>query len=303
MRQDGCDNHANGCGNNSGNYIVGTTVYNSFDVSFQNVIVVDSVLGSGGYAGAGDFYTAWHDNYVYPWYGNEWLGTISLNSELSSGYGYDLDSLAAPQQPMATYKNIVAWNDAYPFDAQENGCGGNCAAHNIVIANATLKAIAGNGLRISDNMASGNHDVKNVVVLGAGDYGVNSVATPNYVDVSGAWSQGTYNQTPCATGCLTLDPIGSGTLKYPTRIEGGSALSGQGANGEDIGANVVYRYGADDSFWGDAGYNALTAGPLWPWPNQARIRAEMCATTTRGFCAATSLSSYIWGAAGGASPY
>jgi len=310
-RQDGCDSFANGCGNNSGNYIVGTTIYNSFDVSFQNVIAADNIQGPGGYAGAGDFYTAWHNNYVYPWYGNEWLGTISLNSGLSAGYGFDLDTMPAAQQPMATYRDVVAWNGTFTFNAQENGCSGACDAQNLIVSNGTFMASSGNGFRIGSDMASGQHDIKNIVVLGSGTNGVNSVAQPSYVDVSGSWSQGAYNQAPCVIGCLTTDPKSNGSLKYIVRIENGSPLKGTGYNGADYGANVVNRYGADGSRYGEASYNTLTSTPLWPWPNESRIKAEMCASATRGFCAAgtridgtgpITLTTYIWEALGNPIP-
>jgi len=72
-------------------------------------------------------------------------------------------------------------------------------------------------------------------------------------------------------------------MSYITRIEAASPYKGKGSTG-DIGANVVTRY--QDG--------TLTAAPLWPWPNEARIKAEMCAETTSGFCAAASLTAYVW---------
>jgi hypothetical protein len=39
-----------------------------------------------------------------------------------------------------------------------------------------------------------------------------------------------------------------------------------------------------------------------PWPNEARIKTEMCAGVTRGFCSATSLTDYIWGYLGNPAP-
>src|SRR5512145_1963704 len=220
-RHDGCYSSTLGCGNNSGNYIVGTTIYNSNNVSFQNVIAVDNILGPNGYDGGGDFYVAWHDNYIYPWHQNEWIGTISLHSGLSQGYGYDMDNMAAPVQPMATYKDIVAWDISNPFNAQLN-CGEGCAAQNLHVSNATLRTFGDDGFRIASNMSAGSHTVNNLVVLGTGRFGVNSVAPPAYVDVNGVWSEGAYNQASCTVGCRTSNPLADGSLKYLPRIENGS---------------------------------------------------------------------------------
>jgi hypothetical protein len=130
--------------------------------------------------------------------------------------------------------------------------------------------------------------VNDLIVLGTGRFGVNSVTSPAYVDVNGVWSEDTYNQAPCTVGCMTSDPLADGSLKYIVRIEDGSPLKGTGLGGTDYGANIIYRYGADDSFWGEAGYNSLTETPLWPWPNEAQIKQEMCADSgqTRGYCGA-----------------
>jgi hypothetical protein len=44
---------------------------------------------------------------------------------------------------------------------------------------------------------------------------------------------------------------------------------------------------------------------LWPWPNEARIKKEMCtdAGVTRGFCSATSLTDYVWNYLGNGNPF
>ena len=302
-RNDGCNGGY--CNSNSGNYMVGTTIYNSHHVSFQNVMAIDNIPGQG-FGGAGDFYMAYHNNFIYPWHTNEWLGTISLNTQLSAAYGFDSDNITSSVQPMATYKNIVAWNDPNPFNAQIN-CGSGCARQDVIIDGATLKASNGNtgdGLRIGPTMGAGNNVAKNIIVTGNGRYGMNSVTLPSYVDASGSWSQGTYNQTTCSVGCKTSNPLTDGSIKYITRIEAGSPLKGTGTTGADYGANVVNRYGAAGAFYDDPDFNALTNVPLWPWPNEDRIKKEMCTDSgvTRGFCGAQTLTRYIWEAAGNPIP-
>lgn len=316
VRNDGCDSFTYSCGNNSGNAMVGTTIYNANNVSFQNVIVIDSVIGPGGRSGAGDLYTAWHNNFIHPWHNNEWLGTISLNSALGTGYGFDLDPMEAPAQPMATYRDIVAWDSESPFSAQCNGSNAACQlaptlSQNVIVSNGTFRssntdASSGSVFRVAPSMLAEVQDVKNVVATGTAKFGVISPSAPRNMNVFGTFGESSYYGAACTGNCFTSDPRADGaspSLKYITRIEAGSKLKGAGESGADIGANILTRYGADGSRYGDTGYNTLTATALWPWPNQAKIKSQMCVGTTRGFCASgnrlddsrpVSLTSYIW---------
>lgn len=79
---------------------------------------------------------------------------------------------------------------------------------------------------------------------------------------------------------LTQDP----KLKYLLRIEehSGGFLSGE--DGRNRGATTLYRY-----------LNGVeTRQPLWPWPFEDRIKADMCQATRQGFCSKPSLSHYVW---------
>jgi hypothetical protein len=105
----------------------------------------------------------------------------------------------------------------------------------------------------------------------------------------------------------TLDPAISGML-YPLRVEANSLLKTAGQNGAQIGADVVYQIGAPGTLHGDPGWNAVTTTPLWPFPNEDLIKADMASYQgpgglgTRGFCAPgagkngrpLTLTSYIW---------
>jgi len=44
--------------------------------------------------------------------------------------------------------------------------------------------------------------------------------------------------------------------------------------GESKGATILYRYGRPGTLWGDAGFDELTTEPLWPWPNEDRIKSD-----------------------------
>lgn len=142
--------------------------------------------------------------------------------------------------------------------------------------------------------------------------GINSEYNPSYVAVYNA-GRGAYNQTICSTGCYTSSPLADGSLRHITLIEPGSFLKGKGYGGADIGANVLYRYGTDGTRFADAGYNTLTLTSLWPWPNEDRIKRDMCGASgvTRGFCSSgqrlgnlgpVTLTTYIWEYLGSAIP-
>lgn len=291
VRGDGCG--TSGC-SGSGNPNVGITVYNSMDVSLQNVMVVDRILAATDEP-YGDFAVAQHA--PGPDFGRaEWLGTLSLNSP-DTGYYLEPDTSV---DPTIKISNAVAWNSA--------GSGFNLALSgtNNLLENLTAYARGGDGVRVAPELTSGV--LRNVVSVNAGRYGINSRYTPSYANVYGARSSA-YNQTTCIVGCYSLDPVLTAagftapSLKYITRVESGSFLKGKGLGGADIGANVQYRYGVDGSRYGETGYNTLTSTSLWPWPNEDRIKREMCANTTRGFCSTgqrlgnlgpITLTTYIW---------
>ncbi len=297
VRGDGCGTED--CAG-SGNPNIGFTVYDSHDVSVQNVIVVDRVLAPSDSPYA-DFAVASHTGAPYEFGHAEWLGTISLNAP-DIGYYMepDEDTTVAPTIKLS---NAVAWNAAGGgFNLARTGSG-------IVMENLLAHSRSDDALRVAPEL-EGTGSLRNAVVLGSGRFGLNSAYTASYVSVNGNFSEGLYNQTT-PTHVIPGDPLANGSLKYITRIEAGSALKGQGAGGADVGANVRYRYGRDGTHFGDPGYNTLTSTPLWPWPNQARIKAEMCRNTTRGFCSTgkrldgvnpVTLTSYIWEAAGNPMP-
>lgn len=292
VRGDGCGT-VNCTG--SGNPNVGITVYDSSEISLQNVMVVDRVLAVGDEP-YGDFAVAQHTPDSRYYFGkNEWLGTLSLHSS-DGGYHMEAD-YGATVDPTIKISNAVAWDSVgASFNISREGT-------NHSFKNLIAKSTGSDGVRLAPELKSGI--IQNVIVAGAGRFGINSVFAPSNTDVFNAAS-GNYNQTTCSTNCRTTNPLSDGvtpSLKYLTRIESGSALKGAGASGADIGANIIYRYGVDGTRFGETGYNTLGTTPLWPWPNQARIKAEMCANTTRGFCGAgkqldgvrpVSLTSYIW---------
>jgi len=96
-------------------------------------------------------------------------------------------------------------------------------------------------------------------------------------------------------------------LKYLLRAEPGTPLAGSDADGGNRGATVMYQIGRPGTLYGEEGWDEVTDIPLWPFPNEAVIKATMAEWTQgndgkRGFCAdgqglyggPITLSSYIW---------
>jgi hypothetical protein len=235
VRGDGCSTSA--C-SGSGNPNVGITVYDSANVTLENIIVVDRILmGSGN--SYGDFAVAQHTAGI-PGGDNVWLGDISINSP-DLGFYFEPDQQTLT--PAETLKNVIVWNSADEGIAVSR-------SGQVIIENATLKPKGGLAIYFGDGLASGSY-AKTILML-----------------------SGSLGSKVTATGVSTSDPA----MKYPIQ----SAL----------GATMMYRY-VD---------RVLTTEKLWPWPNEARIKSDMCSNTSRGFCASTSLTKYIWEAAGNTIP-
>jgi hypothetical protein len=171
------------------------------------------------------------------------------------------------------YENVIAWNVA------RYGLYEDTFAIGYTIKNATVGVTGGAGILTDPT------NVTNSIM-----YRVAGANSPGAYNV--------YNQTALpsgATNALTTDP----QIKHITRIENNSVAFGSGQNGANRGATIVNRY--QDG--------VLTNTPLWPWPNEARIKADFQTNfglpgvnPRRGFAADGSrlsgapltLSSYIW---------
>ena len=249
VRGDGCGTA--GCAG-SGNPNVGITIYDSSDVSFQNVLVLDRVLASGDSPYA-DFACAQHTTGANLWGRNEWLGVVSLNSPDQALY-CEPDNVV-PGVVSATLRDSVFWN----------GAGVNFSRQGkYVLADLTITNRAGDGVRIAPELSGTGTSVTNVTVGGTGRAGINSSVGASASNITGTWSVGPLYYPGSCTGCGTVAPV----WKAPA------------------------RYGVDGSRFGETGVNAQQ-GALLPYPNDSRIRAEMCANTSRGFCSKASVSEYL----------
>lgn len=125
----------------------------------------------------------------------------------------------------------------------------------------------------------------------------------NLFDIGGS----NFTSSTAAPHLFTTDPLSNG-LKYPVRIEEGSALYTQGSTGGQIGARIVNKLGVDGTFKNETNWDTEQSSPLWPWPLEEWIRAEMKTSEytvdpNRGFCATgETLTNYIWGFLGNTAP-
>ena len=106
----------------------------------------------------------------------------------------------------------------------------------------------------------------------------------------------------------TSSLISEEKMKYLVRIDPDSSAYHSGEGGVSRGATILYRYGEPGTLFGEPGWDALTAAPLWPWPYEDEIKADFSERndppkgayppmndTQRGFCAKhKTLTKYIW---------
>lgn len=252
VRGDGCG--TSGC-SGSGNPNVGITIYDSSGVSFQNVLVMDRILGSTDSPYA-DFACAQHTAGQYLWGANEWLGILSLNAPDQSLYCEP--DFVLPGVVSGSIRDAVLWN----------GGGLNLARQGqFAVERVWSRTRQGDAFRVAPELAGTGSTLRNLVATGAGRYGINTAVGVAGANVNGSWSQGAYNQSGCASNCSSAMPTFS-PLSY------------------------FVRYGVDGTRYGEAGFNASQNSSALPWPNEARIKAEMCSSTNRGFCA-SGVSEYI----------
>jgi len=86
-----------------------------------------------------------------------------------------------------------------------------------------------------------------------------------------------------ASQVLKSDPFRNG-LRFPVRVEDHTQLSSAGKNGGPLGARILKRLGKDGASKGNADWDT-EQGPLWPWPLEGWIQAEMRTSDYTAFCA------------------
>jgi hypothetical protein len=217
---------------------------------------------------------------------NKFYGVMALNN---LGLGLFIDCGGAICDGTEVY-NSVFWGSAEWGVAFTSGSGSDDSCSAGIFDHNTVGAAGQDGFNLYECY---NQTLTNNLFYGNKAWGVNkspsgSITTSHHNGYFGNGS-GARQNLAAGTGDLTTDP----GLKYIGRIEAGSPYKNAGSSG-DIGANVTTRY--QDG--------VLTSTPLWPWANEARIKTEMCAGVSTGWCGTgKTLTQYIWSYLGNASPY
>lgn len=195
---------------------------------------------------------------------NKNLGNISINTMRGGPIWTYRSSLVSNSNCPDTYaeNNIfVGGSNTTTQGMQYNACTGSIFNSSIFLTSATPV-----GMDIKDNSATTftpqqAYEFRNMLIVGAGTTGIRDSGTNwaskilDYIRVSG-FSTNFASTTNHRTNSSTTNPnngltctssntpcVGMGTNQCLVYIPAGNTnLKGQGFNGEDIGANVIYRY-------------------------------------------------------------
>ncbi len=269
----------------------GINFYVSSDSWCLNCIVLDSVE-SLDWSGA--FYMVKNSSVAHANANNGIVGSIILNNP-DLGLRMDASSSGNNISNVTLIDNVL-WDNA-------NGgisacCSGSVTStSNRLTIGRSIVTLAGDWKGGYGEFSNGSATITNSIFRDL-DADV-SGATATYCDT---YSNGSVNCS--ATGRQTYDPLNNG-LTYLTRIEVASNLKAAGSAGGQMGAQIVNKIGSDGTLYGESGWNSDTGNILWPWPNEARIKQDMCTdvSITRGFCGTSSLTAYIMNYLGNGNPY
>jgi len=278
--------NANPCTGN-GPPEAGLSVYSSKNIQVQNFLIIDSNQQYFYWEAA--FYiinntnNLDNDNTVVE-------GSLSINN-LGVSYKYDGSK--------AVTNSVIRNSVSYGGNYFAIGLGAQ-AGSDSTLKNLTIIGNSGHGIQVG--YSSSTFNLTNSVLVGNGGRGINydaSGSPTNWSESYNNCSNNTVNGCP-GTGDTGYDAYTNGLL-YPIRIESGSTLDTAGASGSTVGANITNRLGVSGTLYGETGYATETSQSLWPWPQETRIKNDMCneintGVADRGWCATNlSLTDYIWG--------
>lgn len=245
------------------------SLYDSTNVLTQNLLLLDS------HPGVDDYYEAalYHPS-------NRTAGVTSNNIRSigaiivnigSNGVGFDGSEASGAN----LFEERVIWNTRFALSS-------NGDAHAGLLNRLTVGQASDGG--INDWNGGGNFTLNRSILWMLGGSNLLQIAHSGNVCFN-----------PSCAGETSMNPATSG-LRHLPRIEAGSALMTAGPGGTRVGAVVLQRLGVSGTLYGEAGFDVATAEPLWPWPNEAAIKTAMCTQegVSTGFCAATTLTRYLW---------
>jgi MYXO-CTERM domain-containing protein len=287
----------------------GFVTYDSVNTAFQNNIALDSSADNtaGGYYGG--FWAENKDDHADDT-SQTHDGNIVLNIKTSTyAAGISHEKLSGT----VIIRNLILWDsDSGYWGDQGLGLPANLLMQNLTIGNTSGsyddnngESADGTGVGISSAMAN---TVRNSLFYLNHSFGIAGYVSSDYNAFfkNGANAGGKHVPALGAHDVTSIDPATGGLRNLP-RIEQGSALKAAGEAGAQIGAQVVNRVGVSGTLYGEPGWDVQTDEPLWPFPNEAQIKADMAAysgrggTGARGFCAGISkdgspqtLTKYVW---------
>ncbi|MFX0135370.1 MAG: PKD domain-containing protein [Candidatus Hodarchaeota archaeon] len=175
------------------------------------------------------------------------LGSIIMNGRSSNSCGL---TITYPPAENSYIENCLIYNYRYGVLIS------NDPPPNFTIKNCTIMNCSDG---VINNRSSGGV-IKNTIVYN-NDRGWPGSQLGS-ISYSCSYGNTSNNEPPNwdNASCMTVDP-----QLYGLSIPANSPCKGAGENGEDIGANIYYRYEN----------GVLTDEPLWPWPMQDRIKKEL----------------------------
>lgn len=286
--------------------------YDSLGTAWQNNIALDSDTAdcSGHYYGG-----FWNENKTdaAPDTSQKLAGNIVLN--VHAFYAGDLDWVVSGTRSI---EDMIIWGSSGGYHGnQGDGAPATIKAKHVTIGGLSGEYNGPNGAPAKGTAFSVFGPIDNTLTssilakcesIGVADY---TVSDYNVLAQNGANFGGVHPAAPgphdhCAENGNELDPFASG-LRYLPRVEAGSALLTVGENGGRVGAEVLNKIGVDGTLQDEPGWDQVTNEPLWPFPNEDRIRDDMAsysgpgAPGARGFATGTSLdgkpqtlTKYVW---------
>lgn len=292
------------------------TSYDSTDILFQNDIAIDSGLADNS---TGKLWGGlWVENNLLVDNSLEVEGSIFLNLRGLAGIN------DGKEGGTHIYTNDVLWDTMGGLVA--GYLRGVKPTPTLMAQHMTFGNISGKAQDTSYSWGTGSGSgsanfirefTTNSIIQNAASFGISNYMTSDYnVFYKNTANYGTSIYQGPVPKSGTHDRTVNPQLKYITHAEAGSPLIGTASDGGNIGATILYEIGEPGTLWGDAGYNTVTSTPLWPFPNEAAIKADMASYNgpgpagARGFAAPgvglygepITLTSYIWEYLGYACP-
>jgi hypothetical protein len=287
----------------------GFTNYDSTNSIFQNDIVIDSgVAGNANEVIYGCFWDENNDSSKSK--SGKIEGSICLN--VRTNYAGMLDKVSGTR----SISNSVVWDSGGGYTAIAGGATSSYPPQ-VSLSNMTIGTLIssyddiyesmGVGAGVPAAISGGTFAITNSIIYNATAYGINgSTMNSTYNALYGNGTNYGHSASGGTGDTTNVAPL-TGGLRYLPRIETGSALKTAGSSGGQKGATILYKHGTDGTLYGETGYDTLTSTALWPFPNEARIKADMASYSgngpsgARGFATGTSkdgsaqtLTKYIW---------